>query len=261
MAEREQDLRQLRRGDLVELMLEQAKQLESVKRELRRRDEELEQCRKELEEARAALGKREIDLDEAGSIAEAALRVNGIFEAAQAAGQQYLDNIQRLSQRQSEICAQRDAESRAQAEMMLAQTRQRCREMEEQARAQFQTFQSAPAQPMYQPAGRYQPPQGQPAQGQGWPPQPQAYQGQGYHQMQPPVYPPQGYQPPVYPPQGYQMQPPAYPPQGQGYPPQPPAQQPVGQQFPPRGPGGGVRLDSWYGPARHGGGHSGVPGR
>ena len=81
MAEREQDLRQLRRGDLVELMLEQAKQLESVKRELRRRDEELEQCRKELEDARAALGKREIDLDEAGSIAEAALRVNGIFEA------------------------------------------------------------------------------------------------------------------------------------------------------------------------------------
>ena len=37
--------------------------------------------------------KREIELREAGSIAEAALRLNGVFEAAQKAADQYLYNI------------------------------------------------------------------------------------------------------------------------------------------------------------------------
>jgi hypothetical protein len=37
-----------------------------------------------------------IDIEESGSIAEAALKINGVFEAAQAAADQYLDNIIRM---------------------------------------------------------------------------------------------------------------------------------------------------------------------
>ena len=64
---------------------------------------ELEALKLELEEARKALQNREIMLNEAGSIAIAALQINGIFEAAQAAGQQYLENIQKLNERQAAI--------------------------------------------------------------------------------------------------------------------------------------------------------------
>ena len=41
---------------------------------------------------------RRILLGQAGSIAEAALRLNGVFEAAEAAAQQYLENVRRLAE-------------------------------------------------------------------------------------------------------------------------------------------------------------------
>ena len=43
-----------------------------------------------------------IELEEAGSIAEASLRMNGIFEAAQRCAEQYLMNVKRISQNTQE---------------------------------------------------------------------------------------------------------------------------------------------------------------
>ena len=71
----DKDLKRLRRDELLEMLIAQSKRTEQLERE--------------LEEARAALQSRDIFLEEAGSIAEAALRINGVFEAAQAAAQQY----------------------------------------------------------------------------------------------------------------------------------------------------------------------------
>lgn len=74
-----QQLRKLGRRDLIALLLEVS--------------EENELLRKQLTDANRRLTNREIKLKHAGSIAEAALRLNGIFEAAQAAADQYLDTI------------------------------------------------------------------------------------------------------------------------------------------------------------------------
>lgn len=41
--------------------------------------------------------RREIIVAEAGSIAEAALKLNKVFESAQAAADQYLENVGRLA--------------------------------------------------------------------------------------------------------------------------------------------------------------------
>ncbi len=101
---------------------------------------ELEALKLELEEARKALQNREIMLDEAGSIAIAALQINGIFEAAQAAGQQYLENIQKLNERQAAICAKRDADSKAEADRLLKETAERCRELEEEAKQKSDAY-------------------------------------------------------------------------------------------------------------------------
>ena len=87
----DKDLKRLRRDELLEMLIAQSKRTEQLERE--------------LEEARAALQSRDIFLEEAGSIAEAALRINGVFEAAQAAAQQYLDNIRRISGVQPEAAA------------------------------------------------------------------------------------------------------------------------------------------------------------
>lgn len=134
----EKDLRSLGRKELLELMIEQGKELEFVKSEHEKdleflkeeHQKELEEVRAELEQAKQALHSREIAINEAGSIAVAALQINGIFEAAQAASQQYIENIRSLNERQASICAQRDADSRAESERRLQETTQKCQEME-----------------------------------------------------------------------------------------------------------------------------------
>ncbi|MDE6934649.1 MAG: hypothetical protein K2P26_03475 [Oscillospiraceae bacterium] len=88
----DKDLKRLRRDELLEMLIAQSKRTEQLERE--------------LEEARTALQSRDIFLEEAGSIAEAALRINGVFEAAQAAAQQYLDNIRRISGVRPEAAAE-----------------------------------------------------------------------------------------------------------------------------------------------------------
>lgn len=75
-------LRKLKRSDLFELLVEQAKEIE----ELQGRVNELED----------KLQRREINLSEAGSIAEAALAISKVFDEAQAAADVYLNNVKRL---------------------------------------------------------------------------------------------------------------------------------------------------------------------
>lgn len=73
------ELRRLRRSDLMEMLLELSK--------------ENLQLRQELEEANRQLKDRSIQIEQSGSLAEAALRLNGVFEAAQAACRQYEENL------------------------------------------------------------------------------------------------------------------------------------------------------------------------
>ena len=92
--------------------------------------EETAHLREELEQAKKSLEKREIALNEAGSIAVAALQINGVFEAAPAASQQYIENIRSLSDRQAAICAQRDVENRVEVERKLKEAEEKCAAME-----------------------------------------------------------------------------------------------------------------------------------
>lgn len=82
------ELQKLGRPALLALLLEQAKQFE-----------ELEQ---RLNAAEAALESRQLQMAQCGSIAEASLKLNGVFEAAQAAAEQYRINAERIAQEQAE---------------------------------------------------------------------------------------------------------------------------------------------------------------
>ena len=113
----ERELRRLSRADLLEMLIDQSVELQQVK--------------SELAAARAELEKREIDIREAGSIAEAALRLNGVFEAAQAASEQYLQQVRLLSQEQEGICAQLEQESREKADRRLRETERSCAALEQ----------------------------------------------------------------------------------------------------------------------------------
>ena len=80
--EKDLELRRLKRVDLLEMLLEQSK--------------EVEQLKQENAQLKAALAKRDIDVREAGNLAEAAMKLNNIFEVAQKTADQYLDNIKRM---------------------------------------------------------------------------------------------------------------------------------------------------------------------
>lgn len=75
----EKQLRNLKRADLLEMLLEQCKENEKLLAEN-------EALKKQLED-------RKIKIEEAGNIAEAALKLNDIFEAAQKAANQYLESV------------------------------------------------------------------------------------------------------------------------------------------------------------------------
>ena len=134
----ERELRSLSRKELLEIMIEQGKELETCKQKYEKDREflkseyekEISVLKEELARVKETLQKREIAIDEAGSIAVAALQVNGVFEAAQAASQQYIENIRSLNERQTEICARREVESRSEAEKRLKETESRCADME-----------------------------------------------------------------------------------------------------------------------------------
>ena len=78
---------------LKDKLNEKDAQLEKLKGRLDDKDREIGTLRETLEQERSS---RRIDLDEAGSIAEAALKLSGIFEAAQDAADRYMENIRLL---------------------------------------------------------------------------------------------------------------------------------------------------------------------
>lgn len=114
----EKELRRLSRADLLEMLIAQSEELREVK--------------ERLKTAETALASRVIEINTAGSIAEASLRLNGVFEAAQAACEQYIENVRLLSERSQMICRQMEKESRQQAEQLLEQTRRKCEQLEAQ---------------------------------------------------------------------------------------------------------------------------------
>lgn len=97
-------LQKLSRMELLELLLEQT--------------HENEQLRKKLEEAEAVLADRYLKVMEAGDLSHAVLAVNGVMDAAQAAAQQYLENIQRLQADTEERCARMLAEAEEDAKKL-----------------------------------------------------------------------------------------------------------------------------------------------
>lgn len=78
----DKELKKLNRAELLELLLVQTK--------------EVERLRHELAEVRQELADRRLGLKQAGNLAQAVLAVNGVMEAAQAAANQYLENIAAL---------------------------------------------------------------------------------------------------------------------------------------------------------------------
>lgn len=113
----DKELRRLSRMELIQLLLEQTK--------------ELERLQQALDEADAALESRRLAARKVGSIAEASLAVNQVMEAAQRAADQFLENTQEEYTRRAQ---KQYHEIINQLEDLKAATKAKCDAMLEEAR-------------------------------------------------------------------------------------------------------------------------------
>lgn len=102
----DKELKRLSRAELLELLLAQT--------------EEVERLRTELEDMKRQLEERRLQISQAGNLAEAALQINGVMEAAQAAAEQYLLNISAMEEETRRKCEQMLASAERQARERLA---------------------------------------------------------------------------------------------------------------------------------------------
>ena len=133
----DKDLRRLSRAELLDILYEQQKRYEDSLAEN-------QALRQQLED-------RTLHIASAGSIAEAAMQVNGVFEAAQAAADQYLASVKaataEMVQKTDEAQRQREAllqDAQRQADQIVqdaqAQAGQLLAEASEQAEARWAEF-------------------------------------------------------------------------------------------------------------------------
>ena len=82
----EKELLKLKKSELLEIMLAQSKEIDSL--------------REQLADAKKKLKNRRIKIKESGSIAEASLKLTQIFEEAQKAADLYVENVKRMAEQE-----------------------------------------------------------------------------------------------------------------------------------------------------------------
>lgn len=133
------ELKRLSRSDLLEMMLELSKENEAL--------------RAEAERLRTQLHDKMIAVENCGSLAEAALQLNGLFQAAEAACAQYTENIQarsadleahcqRMEHNSQERCRQMEQGTEERCRQLTREMEERCRSMEEETEARCRKAES-----------------------------------------------------------------------------------------------------------------------
>lgn len=121
----EKELKKLNRYQLLELFILQTQEIDSLKEELRQTREQLEA--------------QQIRVSQAGSIAEAALQLNDIFETAQSTADLYLQRVKQRDDQIDEIEAaarQKLQDAQSQADQILASAKRHADDILQLARRQ-----------------------------------------------------------------------------------------------------------------------------
>lgn len=126
---------------------EQAAQLQAV---LREKEEAVLQAQAKIDSLTQQISDRVIVKENAGTLADAAIQINGVLAAAQRAADQYLENVERMHAEQERVCAAMEAESREKAEQILREAEVRCAMLEEQTRQKCAELKSSAEKNVWQ---------------------------------------------------------------------------------------------------------------
>ena len=103
----DKEVKRMSRAELLQMLITQVEENQSL------------QTR--LEAAETQLKDRSLAVSETGTMAEAALSLNGVFQAADAAAQQYLDNIRQMQERQELLYQEAEDEAKRNADAIVAE--------------------------------------------------------------------------------------------------------------------------------------------
>lgn len=123
--EKTKELKKLKRGELLDLLLEVT--------------EENEMLKQKVEELTCQLTSREVVMQNAGSIAEASLQLSGVFQAAQDAANIYLTGLKKTNE-QAELILEK---AKVEAEQIRKTAKERSIAILEQAIKQAEAVRGA----------------------------------------------------------------------------------------------------------------------
>ena len=126
------DLKHMGREDLLELLIQLTEENDKLKTVIQQKDQELTQLKERPVYAEP------VTVQEPGSIAQAALKMNHVFEDAQKAADQYLNTIARMQREQALRCQKLLVEAQAEADRRIAEAQQRARMIEAETARQCQ---------------------------------------------------------------------------------------------------------------------------
>lgn len=111
------ELRKFGKKELLEILLSQAKRIEEL-------EEDLSKTKKKLDS-------KKITIEDSGSLAEASLKLNNIFEVAESSAEQYLFNVK-------EKCKKLESDTKKEINKMLKDTEEICEKKKAEADAYFE---------------------------------------------------------------------------------------------------------------------------
>ena len=126
------DLKHMGREELLQLLIHLTTEMDELKAQLAAKDEEIAKLRER------PVVSETVTVHEPGSIAQAALQINHVFEDAQRAADQYLATIARMQREQAIRCQKLINDAQAEADRRLAEAQQRIQSMEAETARQCQ---------------------------------------------------------------------------------------------------------------------------
>ena len=83
--------------------------------------EDNEQLKAQLAQVKEQLEEKNLKCEKVGSLAEAALQVNGVFEAAEKAARQYVQGIEQMYRQKDLLCREAEEKARQRAGAIMAE--------------------------------------------------------------------------------------------------------------------------------------------
>lgn len=122
------EVQRLRRTELLEVLLLHSKENDALRSTIQEKNVIIKDLRKQL-------NSKKIDLEKAGTIAEASFQMNGVLETVEKAAQQYLDNLQDLYDRENALTLSKEEEFQNRCAAVMQATIERCDFMKEEMEA------------------------------------------------------------------------------------------------------------------------------